>query len=43
MLMLVVNKMYNHASIETTMKHYIKTGESEKRNRVNTLKVNDWI
>ena len=38
-----LQEMYNHSNIETTIKHYIKTGESEKRNGVNTLRVGDWI
>lgn len=38
-----LQEMYNHASIETTMKHYIKTDESEKRNGVNKLRVMDWL
>lgn len=38
-----LQEMYNHSSIETTMKHYIKTKESEKRIGVNKLKVNDWL
>ncbi len=38
-----LQEMYNHANIETTMKHYIKTEESAKRDGVNTLKVNEWL
>jgi len=38
-----LQEMYNHSSIETTMKHYIKTGESEKRDGVNKLKVAEWF
>jgi integrase len=38
-----LQEMYNHSSIETTMRHYITTGEGEKRNGVNTLKVEEWL
>jgi len=38
-----LQEMYNHANIETTMKHYIRTDESEKRNGVNKLKVQEWL
>jgi len=38
-----LQEMYNHSNIETTMKHYIRTEESEKRNGVNKLKVQDWL
>lgn len=38
-----LQEMYNHANIETTMKHYIKTDESEKRTGVNKLKVGEWL
>jgi len=38
-----LQEMYNHANIETTMKHYIRTDESEKRSGVNKLKVQDWL
>lgn len=38
-----LQEMYNHSSIDTTMKHYIKTDDAEKRKGVNALKVEDWL
>jgi integrase len=38
-----VQSMMNHAKIETTMKHYIRSGESEKRDSVNRLRVGEWL
>ena len=39
----VLQDMYKHSSIETTMKHYIKTNDTEKRKGVNKLNVNEWL
>jgi integrase len=38
-----LQEMYNHSNIETTMEHYIATGEGEKRKGVNKLKVKEWL
>jgi len=38
-----LQEMLNHSSIDTTMKHYIRTGDTEKRKGVNKLKVQSWI
>jgi len=38
-----LQEMFNHSNIETTMKHYIRTNDSVKRDGVNKLSVKDWL
>lgn len=38
-----VQEMLSHSSIQTTMKHYITTGDTAARRGVNKLGVKDWL
>jgi len=38
-----VQEMYQHASVETTLRHYIRTNDTEKRRGVNSLAIEEWL
>lgn len=39
----VVQKLLSHASIDTTMAHYVNVPDELARKSVNTLKVQEWL